>query len=116
MGEFGSDVGADDLLRSAGIEPMVLPPRSPNLNAYLERWNRSVKEECLSKLILFGEASLRHVLSNYAHHFHNERNHQGKANVILFPAPGDRIGEWSGEIRTRERLGGLLKFYHRETA
>ena len=105
----------DDLLRSAGIEPMVLPPRSPNLNAHLERWNRSVKEECLSKMILFGEASLRHVLSNYAHHFHNERNHQGKANVILFPAPADRIGESSGEIRTRERLGGLLKFYYRES-
>jgi len=102
----------DDILRSAGIEPLVLPPRSPNLNAHLERWNRSVKEECLSKLILFGEASLRHVLSNYAHHFHNERNHQGKANVILFPAPADRIGESFGEIRTRERLGGLLKFYY----
>ena len=106
----------DDILRSAGIEPLVLPPRSPNLNAHLERWNRSVKEECLSKLILFGEASLRHVLSNYAHHFHNERNHQGKANVILFPAPADWVGESSGEIRTRERLGGLLKFYHREAA
>jgi hypothetical protein len=52
------------------------------------------------------------VLSNYAQHFHNERNHQGKANVILFPAPADRIGEPFGEIRTRERLGGLLKFYY----
>jgi hypothetical protein len=93
---------------------MVLPPRSPNLNAHLERWNRSVKEECLSKLILFGEASLRHVLSNYAHHFHSERNHQGKANVILFPAPADRVGESSGEIRTRERSGGLLRSYHRQ--
>jgi putative transposase len=75
-----------------------------------------VKEECLSKLILFGEASLRHVLSNYAQHFHNERNHQGKGNVILFPASVDRVGESSGEIRTRERLGGLLKFYYREAA
>jgi hypothetical protein len=106
----------DDILRSAGIEPLVLPPQSPNLNAYLERWNRAVKEECLSKMILFGEASLRHVLANYALHFHNERNHQGKANVILFPVPADRIGESSGEIRTRERLGGLLKFYYREAA
>jgi transposase InsO family protein len=106
----------DEVLWSAGIEPIVLPPRSPNLNAYPERWNRSVKEECLSKMILFGEASLRCVLSNYAHHFHSERNHQGKGNVILFPAAADRIGESSGEIRTRERLGGLLKFYHREAA
>jgi hypothetical protein len=78
--------------------------------------NRSVKEECLSKLILFGEASLRHALSNYVRHYHDERNHQGKDNVILFPAAADRIGTSSGKIRTRERLGGLLKFYHREAA
>ena len=75
-----------------------------------------MKEECLSKLILFGEASLRHVLWNYAQHFHHERNHQGKGNVILFPRQADRIGESSGEIRTRQRLGGLLKFYYREAA
>jgi len=106
----------DDIFRSAGIEPLTLPPRSPNLNAHLERWNRSVKEECLSKMILFGEASLQHVLSNYAQHYHAERNHQGKGNVILFPAAADRIGESTGEIRTRQRLGGLLKFYHREAA
>jgi hypothetical protein len=65
-------------------------------------------------MILFGEASLRHVLARYAQHFHNERNHQGKADVILFPVPADRIGESSGEVRTRERLGGLLKFYYWE--
>jgi hypothetical protein len=93
--------------------PLLLPPRSPNLNAYLEQWHRSVKEQCLSKMILFGEASLRHVLSNYGVHFHTERNHQGKGNVILFPEPSDRIGESCGEIRTRERLGGLLKFYYK---
>jgi len=56
------------------------------------------------------------VLSNYVLHFHDERNHQGKGNVILFPRPEDRIGESTGQIRTRERLGGLLKFYHREAA
>ena len=55
--------------------------------------------------ILLGEASLRHALSNYVSHFHTERNHQGKDNVILFPAPADRIGESTGEIQTRERLG-----------
>ena len=105
-----------DILRSAGVQPLALPPRSPNLNAHLERWNRSVKEECLSKLILFGEASLRHALSNYVRHYHDERNHQGKDNVILFPAAADRIGTSSGKIRMRQRLGGLLKFYHREAA
>jgi hypothetical protein len=75
-----------------------------------------VKEECLSKLILFGEASLRHALSEYVSHFHAERNHQGKHNVILFPAPADRVGESTGQIQTRERLGGLLRFYYREAA
>ena len=104
------------ILRSAGVELLALPPRSPNLNAHLERWNRSVKEECLSKLILFGEASLRHALSNYMRHYHDERNHQGKDNVIRFQAAADRIGTSSGKIRTRERLGGLLKFYLREAA
>jgi transposase InsO family protein len=98
----------DAILEAVGIQAVTLPPRSPNLNAHLERWNRSVKEECLSKMILFGEASLRQVLSNYVSHFHTERNHQGKDNVILFPAPADRIGESTGKIQTRERLGGLL--------
>ena len=64
--------------------------RSPNLNAYAERWVRSVKEECLSKVILFGERSLRRALSNYLDHFHAERNHQGKGNVLLFPRDTDR--------------------------
>ena len=104
------------ILEAVGIKVIKLPARSPNLNANLERWHRSVKEECLSKLILFGEASLRQVLSQYADHFHGERNHQGKGNVILFPMPADRIGESTGEIQTRERLGGMLKFYYRRAA
>jgi len=102
----------DGVLASVGIEAILLPPRSPKLNAHCERWIRSVRTEVLSKMILFGEASLRHVLSDYVQHFHSERNHQGKGNVILFPTPADRIGEPTGEIQTRERLGGLLKFYY----
>ena len=73
------------ILVSGRVEPLALPARSPNLNAYAERWVRSVKEECLSKVILFGERSLRQALSNYVDHFHAERNHQGKGNVLLFP-------------------------------
>ena len=69
-----------------------------------------------TKMILFGERALRHCLEQFVGHFHAERNHQGKGNVILFPAPADRIGELSGEVCTRERLGGLLRFYHREAA
>ena len=67
-------------------------------------------------MILFGEKSLGHVLSNYVAHFHGERNHKGKGNVIPFPKTEDRIGESAGPIQTRERVGGLLKFYYREAA
>ena len=64
---------------------MRLPARSPNLNAICERWIRSAKEECLSKLILFGERALWHSLQEFEVHYHTERNHQGKGNVVLFP-------------------------------
>ena len=104
------------ILETVGIQAVRLPARSPNLNANLERWHRSVKEECLSKMILFGEASLRQVLSDYVLHFHSQRNHQAKGNWILFPRPEDSVGSSTGQIQTRERLGGLLKFYHRQAA
>ena len=74
---------------------------------------RSVKEECLSKLILFGEESLRRALAQYLDHHHAERPHQGKGNVILFPNSEDGDGA-QGEIQCRERLGGLLKYYFRD--
>ena len=102
----------DGILQAVGIKAVTLPPRSPNLNAHCERWIRSVKDELLSKMIHFGESSLRHCLENYVNHLHAERNHQGKGNVILFPAPEDRTGKMAGDIQTRERLGGLLKFYY----
>jgi putative transposase len=102
------------IIASARIEPLVLPARSPNLNAYAERWVRSVKEECLSKVVLFGERSLRRALCEYVEHFHAERNHQGKGNVLLFPRHTDI--RRAGSVRCRERMGGLLRYYHREAA
>ncbi len=75
------------MLRAGGVEPLRLQARSPNLNTFAERWVRSVKEECLSKLILVGEGSLMRALNVYLAHFHSERNHQGKGNVLLFPEP-----------------------------
>jgi hypothetical protein len=108
--------GFDGVFEAVGLKVLKLPPRSPNMNAHLERWNQSIKEECLSKLILFGERSLRHALREYGAHFHGERNHQGRENVILLPAPDDRIGEENGSVEMRERLGGLLKFYHQNAA
>ncbi len=103
------------IIDAAGVERVPLPPRSPNLNAYAERWVRSVKEECLSRLILFGEASLRHALTQYVAHFHHERNHQGKGNVLLFPTVSQDV-ECAGPVQCRERLGGLLKYYAHEAA
>jgi transposase InsO family protein len=103
------------IIDAAGVTRVPLPPRSPNLNAYAERWVRSIKEECLSRLILFGEASLRQALTQYVEHFHHERNHQGKGNVVLFPTVNPDA-ERAGPIQCRERLGGLLKFYDREAA
>jgi transposase InsO family protein len=101
-----------DTIESVGIKAVKLPARSPNLNCFAERWVRSVKEECLSKLILFGEASLRRAVAQFETHFHEERPHQGKGNVILFPLSEN--SDVGGPIRCRERLGGLLKYYHRE--
>jgi transposase InsO family protein len=98
-------------LKSGGIKPIQLPARSPNLNAFAERWVRSVKQECLSKPILFGEASLRRALVEFVEHFHSERNHQGKGNALLFPSNDDRHGRRRGSIWCRERLGGLLRYY-----
>ncbi len=103
------------IIDTAGVKRVPLPPRSPNLNAYAERWVRSVKEECLSRLILFGEASLRHALTQYVAHFHHERNHQGKGNVLLFPTVSPHA-ERTGPLQCRERLGGLLKYYRSEAA
>ena len=108
--------GGCSVLKAGGVKPLKLPARSPNLNAFAERWVRSVKEECLSKLILFGESSLRRAVTAFGEHYHRERNHQGRGNVLLFPAAEQRVGSSDGKVRCKERLGGLLKYYHREVA
>ena len=101
-----------ETLAAGGVKCTPIPARSPNLNAHAERWVRSIKEECLSKLILFGETSLRRVVSEYLEHYHQERNHQGKGNLLLFPTsttPSEAGPHRS--ISCRERPGGLLKYY-----
>jgi putative transposase len=102
------------IIASGQVEPLVLPAHSPNLNAYSERWVRSVKEECLSKVILIGERSLRRALGEYVEHYHGERNHQGKGNVLLFPQCANTRPD--GHVQCRERLGGLLRYYHQQAA
>lgn len=97
-------------LDEAGVKRVSLPARSPNVNAYAERWVRSVKEEALSRLILFGERSLQHALSEFDVHYHQERPHQGKGNVRLRPA-ANHDQDRKHPVQCRERLGGLLKYY-----
>jgi transposase InsO family protein len=101
-----------ETLAGAGVEAVLLPPRSPNLNAYIERFMRSLKEECLDRMIVFGEASLRRATSEFIEHYHRERNHQGVGNRLLEP---DLLSA-SGEIGCRERLGGRLRYYCRDAA
>jgi len=101
------------ILESCGVKPIRLPPRSPNLNAYAERFVRSIKEECLSNLILLGEHSLMNALKEYTDHYHEERNHQGKNNGLLVPSESFDPNNKTGTILCKERLGGLLKYYYR---
>jgi hypothetical protein len=86
-------------------------------NAFAERFVRSIKEECLDQLIFFGEMSLQRALDNFVEHYHHERPHQGKDNVILRrlnPAPTKANPKRAGPVHCTERLGGLLKFYYRK--
>ena len=103
-----------EILKTDGVEPVLLPSKSPNLNAHLERFHRSIKEQCLRKMIFFGEQSLRRAVSNFLDHYRYERNHQGLDNRII--TPGDEVGKATGEIQCRERLGGMLKYYYRDAA
>ena len=93
-----------EVLKAGGVKPLKLPARSPNLNAYAERWVRSVKEECLSRLILFGESSLKRALQQYEVHYHEERNHQGKENQLLFPRQTQPVGSDHGSVQCQERF------------
>jgi len=99
------------MLKDVGIESVKLPPRSPNLNAYAERFVRSIKEECLEQMIVFGEDSLRNSIHSFVEHYHLERNHQGLENRVIMPAK-EKVNT-AARIERRERLGGLLNYYYR---
>jgi putative transposase len=103
----------NQILDDAGVNRLPLPPKSPNLNAFAERFVRSVKEEALSRFIFFGENTLRHVLKEYLAHYHTERPHQGKGNVIPFPRAHPTLSP-EAPIHCCERLGGALKYYRRQ--
>ena len=102
----------DLLLKSGGVKALKLPARSPDLNSFAERWVRSVKAECLSKLILFGEPLLKRALNEFIAHFHSERPHHGNGNVLLFPTKTQSHPQ-GHRIVCKQRLGGLLNYYSR---
>jgi transposase InsO family protein len=101
-----------EVLQDNGVEPVLLPPRSPNLNAQAERFVRSMKSECIDHLIFFGTATLVHAIREYAAHYNGERNHQGLGNRLLTETPTVS----TGRVLKRARLGGLLNYYHRRAA
>ena len=103
-----------DLLKDTGVEIVRLPPRSPNLNAYAERFVRSIKNECLNRMIFFGERSLRKATREFAAHYHRERNHQGLDNQLI--EPDDRAESTFRAVECVQRLGGLLRFYRSAAA
>jgi hypothetical protein len=96
------------VLSSSGIKTVRTLPMSPNLTPIVERFIRSIKSECLSRMLIFGESHLRYCIEQYCLHYHHERPHQGLDNNIIEP-----LKQGSGRIICRERLGGLLKSYRR---
>lgn len=95
-------------------EVVLLPPRSPNLNAYMKRWFRSLKSECLDRRIFFRPKSLENAVREYVVHYHAERIHQGLGNELI--EPNDDAAAVAGVIECRERLGGMLKYYRHRAA
>jgi putative transposase len=103
-----------EILKSRGVQSVKLPPCSPNLNAYAERFVRTIKESCLERLILFGEGSLRKAIREFVDHYHRERNHQGLGNRLIVEEEPHARSE--GAVRCRQRLGGMLNYYYRQAA
>jgi putative transposase len=104
----------DGLRKSSGVEPLLLPPRSPNVNAHGERFVRSIKEEAFAQMVMLGERALYDAIQQDLAHYYHERNHQGLNNQLI--AREGAVGGQTGHVVRRERLGGLLSYYYREAA
>jgi transposase InsO family protein len=101
------------MLRDSGVKPLLLPARSPNLNAHAERFVLSAKSECLERIVLLGEKHLRTAVREFVDHYHEERPHQGLGNELITP---HAKGIGTGPLKCRKRLGGVLNFYYRDAA
>ncbi|GJM17982.1 MAG: integrase [Phycisphaeraceae bacterium] len=100
-----------DILQACGIESVKLPPRSPNLNAYAERFVRSIKSECLEHVIPIGEQHLRRAVDSYVEHYNRDRPHQGLGNNLLHPCA--QLVPSEDRIVCDEKIGGLIRSYRR---
>ena len=100
-------------LEREGIRIVRTPVCAPNCNAYAERFVRSIKAECLNRVLLLGERHLRRTMSEIVAHYHAERNHQGIGNKLIQPL---KRADGQGMVRRRQRMGGMLNFYYRAAA
>ena len=94
-------------LGEAGIGVILTPERAPNANAYAERFVRSIKEECLDRMIPLGERHFRRAVAEFVGHYQRERNHQGLDNELIAGTPAR---DATGHVFRRSRLGGLLNY------
>ncbi len=102
------------LLEESGVKIVRLPRKSPNLNAYAERFVLSIRRECLNRIVPLGVGHLRRAVNQYLEHYHTERHHQGLGSELIDPGPTANRAE--GTVVCRERLGGMLRYYYREAA
>lgn len=101
------------ILAASGVKTKRLPARSPNLNAYAERFIQSIRRECLNRMIFFSEQQLRYVIDQYVEHYNRERNHQGIGNRLIDPKGKN---DAMGDLQSHKRLGGMLTYYYRKAA
>ena len=102
------------MLKDSGVNVVMLPARSPNLNAYAERFVLSIKSECLNRIVLLGESHLRISAAEYLNHYHAERHHQGLDGNLI--KAEETAGATTGCVASRARLGGMLNHYYRQAA
>ena len=98
------------LVSGSRTEVIRMPPMSPDLNAFAERFVRTIKEECLNRMIFIGQASLRRAVSEYMTHCHEKRNHRRLDNRLTRQDPS--LPADGGCVMRRARLGEMLNFYH----
>ena len=101
--------GFRHILQGARVRIVLTPVQAPNANAYAEGFVRSIRDECLDRLIFFGERRLLRALDAFVAHYHRERNHQGLGNALITPAAAVA---GATRVRCRDRLGGLLRYCH----